>query len=109
MFQNLTKFANTPTHNSVGLQQRVPNWWALDEVHTHAQRLVLTSVAAEQSEFENRIGGAMCRMLQHRDHHVPAGCHFASLVICSTTPIGHGIVTMRKPLQSARETGWPSG
>ena len=71
---------------------------------------MLISVAAEQSEFERRIGGAMCvEMLQHRDHHVPAGGHFVPLVICSTTPIGRGIVTMRKPLQFARETGWPSG
>ena len=85
------------------------NWEALGEVHTHAQRLVLTGVVAEQSEFERRIGGAMCLMLQHRDHHVPAGGHFVPLLICSTTPIGHGIVTMRKPLQFARETGWPSG
>ena len=58
---------------------------ALGEVHTHAQRLVLTSVVAEQSEFERRIGGAMCLMLQHRDHHVPAGGHFVPLIICSTS------------------------
>ena len=85
------------------------NCAALGEVRTHAQRLVLTSVADELGEFERRIGGAMCRMLQHRDHHVPAGGHFVRLLICSTTPIGHGIVTMRKPLQFDRETGWPSG
>ena len=60
---------------------------------------MLTSVVDEQSEFERRIGGAMCLMLQHRDHHVPAGGHFVPLLICSTAPIGHGIVTMRKPLR----------
>ena len=85
------------------------NWEALGEVHTHAQRLVLTIVVDELGEFERRIGGAMCLMLQHRDHHVPAGSHFVPLLICSTTLIGHGIVTMRKPLKFARETGWPSG
>ena len=66
------------------------NWSALGEVHTHAQRLAPTSVADEQSEFERRIGGAMCTMLQHRDHHVPVSGHFVPLVnICSiTTQLG---------------------
>ena len=85
------------------------NQWALGEVHTHAQRLVLTGVVAELGEFERRIGGAMCRCYNTEIITFPRVVVLFRWLSVAPAPIGHGIVTTRNPLQFARETGWPSG
>ena len=84
--QNRTKTANTLAHISVRLKQRGSSSSARGEVHTHAQRLVLTIVVAEKSEFEMRIG--TMSMLQYRDHHVPRMVIFTVL---SVAPLQSGM------------------